>query len=290
MRRITNTIGIDWSGARGAAHARCIGWACVNLTGNHAVNFDTGPVSRAEVAARLLSLTEREDLSLAGIDANLSIAESVLASHFGRDATAMDLWNAVEKACAADAGFFGGAFAQAYPQLFWLSGKKPSHLPDPLPRRLTETACGQAGLGYPESPFKLIGPKQVGKGGLAAMRLVHHLKQQAGSAVTIWPFEETTAQTRLVISEIFPRLFWRQAGGGTAKVRALETMNAGLLFYGLPPLTGVQELSDHQSDALISAAGLAAMMRQAQDDFLSAPVTSPRIRREGWILGLPLSD
>ncbi len=287
MKPITKTIAIDWSGARGTGHARSIGWASLNPVNQKHLHIETNPLSRTEIATRLLAEANGDGLTIAGIDANFSIAGSVIDTLCGPNAGASDLWHAVERAAKADAGFYGAAFAENHPAFFWMSGKKPTHLPSPLPQRATEIACGVAGLGYPESPFKLIGPKQVGKGGLAVMRLAHHLKQTAGDKVAVWPFEKPTARTKLIIGEIYPRLFWRQAGFGSAKVRDVTAINNGLKWYGLSGLKISLALSDHQSDAAISAAGLAWMIKKSGLAAFSTTALPAAATREGWIMGLP---
>lgn len=286
MHNIVKTIGIDWSGARGAAHARSIGWASLDLEKSDRIDLETKPLSRMDVTNRLLDETTKSGITVAGVDANFSIANSMLERLCGVNACAQDLWRAVEDICQTDNTLCGTDFALAHPDFFWMSGKKPAHMPDPLPRRQTEIACANAGLGYPESPFKMIGPKQVGKGGLAAMRLAQHLKKQAGDAVTIWPFENITSGTRLIVGEIYPRLFWRQASFGGAKIREIDKINQGLSWYQATNLKAHQALSDHQSDAVISAAGLAWMIRQRGIGAFDGAPLPPLASNEGWIMGL----
>jgi hypothetical protein len=150
-----------------------------------------------------------------------------------------------------------------------------------VPHRATDLACREAGLGAPESPYKLIGAKQVGLGALAGMRLLNRLK----SAASVWPFDAVA--DRSVLVEIYPRQFLRRAGAGNRKLRSWNELRKVLAaFASLAPKARPLPPSDHDTDALVAAAGLRALAHEA------ALWDAPRhdavaMRREGWIFGVP---
>lgn len=287
MKNFERFVGIDWSGAEKPVMNRSIAIA-ICTQDRPAVELLTGPWSREKIGEWIIDLTGAGQRTLIGIDANFGFAQSVIEKQFGAKATYQDLWKAVESACHNAPNYFASGFWQAWPDLFWTHGKMPEGFT--MPRRVVETSCGEAGLGWPESPFKLIGAKQVGKGGLAAMRMVIHLKSVLGDRVAIWPFEQNLYNSAsIVITEIYPRQFLWRCGHGATKIRTAQDLDAALNHFD-SRLARTNMLSDHDSDAIISAAGLKALCGNAQDlpEKLShPPQLSPRIAQtEGWIFGV----
>ena len=185
--------------------------------------------------------------------------------------------------------FFAGAFWQAYPKHFWTQGKKPPHMR--FPKRRTETLCSELGYGHPESPFKLIGAKQVGKGGLAAMRMAHALKGAMGDEICIWPFEQNISDTaRIVMTEIFPRQFLMRCGHGATKVNSIDALNTALKKLGCKNKYETIRFNNHDADAIVSAAGL--RMLCGEEDVIPEQLSNPPHMnqaagiREGWIFGV----
>jgi hypothetical protein len=289
-RRLKNFdlfVGIDWSGAQNPVVTKSIALAKA-YRGDAAPVLEEGGWSRDKVASWLVNAAKSGKRILAGIDCNFGYSEIIGEKQFGADYTAKDLWAAVEAANYDHPNFFAGGYwtHKKHAAHFWTEGKRPDGFA--LPRRATEEACGQSGLGWPESPFKLIGPKQVGKGGLAGMRLITYLKAQLGPAVAIWPFEQHTDQAKLIITEIYPRLFLRSAGHGNAKIRDLSALNRVLEGIGSKPYPKAAPFTDHDADAIVSAAGLRSLCGTAKTvpESLSFP-NAPRktLEREGWIFG-----
>jgi len=286
-------VGIDWSGAagnyRGVAVAMC-------GPGGSAPRLVPPPDGsrhwrRAAVRDWLLDRS-REARLLAGIDCAFSLPFDRAAGYFTHDATAPDLWALVDRVCAVEADLLGAAFVTApeYGSGFWRAG--PRDPADVLPQRATERACRTDGLGTPESPYKLIGAKQVGKGALAGMRLLHALTTQAGERIAVWPFQPAD-DGRTVLVEIYPRLFLRQAGRGNRKVRTWAELDRTLAALGCEPGDAADQdpfrpLTDHETDALVSAAGLRRLA--SRPDAWTPPALDARARRqEGWIFGVGLA-
>jgi hypothetical protein len=201
----------------------------------------------------------------------------------GSTAPAPVLWEAVEAACAEAGDFHGAPYvaAPAVAHLYWTAGTMPAGWVDR--HRATELACVAAGLGAPQSPYKLIGAKQVGKGALAGMRVLRHLKEALGARISVWPFEPLAGSSVLV--EIYPRLFLRRVGHGSAKVRTRAELDRCLAALGCTRFSGRGPFDDHDADALVSAAGLRLLARDAE--VWKPKADAATLAREGWIFGVP---
>lgn len=288
MKNFEQFIGIDWSGAKSPLFTKAIAVA-VSESGNTAPKLEEGPWSRMRVADYLISIAKDDTRTLAGIDCNFGYSEIIGERQFGKNYTAQDLWNAVEAANMQEENYFAGGYwtHKAHGAYFWKTGKMPEGFS--MPRRKTEQACGEVGLGWPESPFKLIGAKQVGKGGLAGMRLVYDLKKKLGRRIAVWPFDSHVDEATLVLTEIYPRLFLRQSGHGNAKIRNGIELDTALVALKSPKMRGKTPFSDHQADAIVSAAGLRLLCGRGKtvpETIAYPPVRRQTLEREGWIFGV----
>ena len=277
----TRFVGLDWSGARqanGIAIAVC-------TPGNEAPRLIAPPDdrrwSRQQALGWVAGLVARER-ALVGFDFAFSLPFSRAGRYFGHaDPTVRHLWELVDGVGGEATDLWGGGFAldPRFAPDFWRAGPRPKGYVEP--HRPTELACRAAGLGAPESPYKLIGAKQVGLGALAGMRVLHRLKGQAAT----WPFDDLAGRSVLV--EMYPRLFLRRVGAGNKKVRDWGGLAAVLKALGSrSPRPGDKPPSDHDTDALVAAAGLRALA--AEDGVWDAPRhDEDALRREGWIFGVP---
>lgn len=250
-----------------------------------------GHLRRIDVAHWIIQRMEMPGRCLIGIDCNFAYAENIGLQQFGVNYTYLDLWRAVEESSCHLPDYFAAGFweHEIYGKFFWHKGTKPPGF-DAVHQRLTELTCREKGHGHPESPFKLIGPKQVGKGGLAGMRLLYDLKRKFGEDICIWPFEDHVDKAKLVLVEIYPRLFLRNAGYMSSKIRGISVLNQALGYFKADPIETSLEMTDHMTDAIISAVGLrmlAADHRKFREDILRPEAMSELIAsREGWILGV----
>lgn len=280
-------LGIDWSGAR-VAKGIAVAEAGPDGPPRLIPPPDGRRWTRGQVLDFLIARSRQERL-LAGIDCAFSLPVERAGRYVADgDGAAFRLWELVEAAATPDCtDYYGVAFAKhpAYAADFWVSGKRPDGYSEP--HRATEWAARAEGLGAPESPYKLIGAKQVGAAGLAGMRVLRAVRRQraaAGAQVAIWPFE-VAHDTGSIVAEIYPRLFIRLAGYGNRKVRPAD-LNAVLGALGCPPMDDPPEsLSDHDTDALIAAAGMRAI---ADNPRVWAPdgLDETARRQEGWIVGV----
>ena len=288
MKNFDCFIAIDWSGAKSPVNTRAIAVASI-YRGASNINLIEGPWSRQKVADYIDDLITQNDRILIGIDCNFGYAKEIVQKQCGVKTNAFDLWATVENSCHVDPNFFAGGFwnHDRYKHDFWTSGKMPDGFQKP--KRITETICGETGYGWPESPFKLIGAKQVGKGGLAGMRLAHYLKQKHHNRIAMWPFEtiEICDTAQIVITEIYPRQFIKRTGLGSQKIRTCDDLNSVLKKLNNSIYTSDFHY-DHDTDAIIAAAGLKYLCGDGDELLhqLSAPMNSRTVlETEGWIFG-----
>jgi len=290
MKNFDHFIGIDWSGAKSPIHTKSIavakcsrGSAAPDLIQN---TQNQNNWSRKHVFEYIQTLKGR---TLIGIDANFGYSEEIGVAQFGKAYDYNDLWGAVEAESTQSPNFFSSGFWESYPEYFWTHGKMPPHMK--FPKRQTEQRCSEQGYGNPESPFKLIGAKQVGKGGLSAMRMACALKQTMGDKICIWPFEPEIEDTaKIVITEIFPRQFLMRTGHGTTKVKTIDELNISLEKLGCKNKYDTIHFSEHDADAIVSAAGLRMLCgnnKNLPEHITNPPqLNKPARTREGWIFGV----
>jgi hypothetical protein len=279
-------VGVDWSGATGRNYSGIAVADCRAGDGTPTLIAPPGRRwRRTDFVDWMAAQVARGERLLVGIDCAFALPAPTAAGLLGENYTAAALWAYIDAACGDAADFFGGAFAQheRHSSHFWHSGPRPVGFAEL--HRATERACRAAGLGSPESPLKLVGARQVGKGGLAGMRVLHTLKQRLGGRFAVWPFDAIETAD-IVCIELYPRLFMKMGGHGNGKIRTLAALNRNLAALDAMPYTDPAEtLSDHETDALVAAAGLRFI---AGDRAVWSPVgmDSLAIRAEGWIFGV----
>lgn len=289
MKNFGRFIAVDWSGAEKPSLSGAIALAEAR-PGSSKIICDEKTRSRMDVANYIENIIKKPARTLVGIDCNFGYAREVGLRQFGRGYTYDRLWRAVERASSNTKGFYAKGFWEhpKFAPYFWTSGKRKNDFM--VHRRQTEIACSKQGYGFPESPFKMIGPKQVGKGGLAGMRFALYLKNLHADNVAIWPFEHELANTaHVVITEIYPRIFLKISGHGPKKVTEPAELKEVLAFYGCD-MTDLSNFTDHQSDAIVAAAGLKTLCGDnpevpgdiAQPGLLTKPIA----KTEGWIFGV----
>ncbi len=283
-------IAIDWSGAE-SIYTKSISVASIKASSKN-VDLISAPQhklwSRDQVFDFLSEkINQNQKRVFVGIDANFSYAKDIIYTQFPDISHAYELWARIDEICKSTPNFYAKNFwtHNDYQKYFWTTGPKTTdHMNK---QRITEIECVRQKIGYPESPFKLIGTKQVGKGGLSVMRMLHHLKNSFGNKIGIWPFDhdDVLQHAQIVLAEIYPRLFIRKAGWGNKKILMHDDLKQVLDFYH-SSYNHNEQLSDHITDALISAAGLKFL--HVQEDCQSfMPKLDEEIRHyEGWIWGV----
>lgn len=282
-------IGVDFSGARGPALPGLQVAACRpgRAAPRRVERPGGGHWTRPAFADWLVGRLRADAPVLCGLDFAFALPYEggYLPGSGLRAGSARALWRLVDRICADSNGFYAGAFAARFGAWFLTSDHRGRRYARRM--RRTDECCRDVGLGRPETPFKLVGPNQVGKAALAGMRLLH-ATATAHRDVTVWPFDRSRdGASRLV--EIYPHAFAARAGI-VGKVRGAATLNEVLKHYRRRPiaagaLDGAANLTD-KTDALLSAAALRAL---GHDRSMWRPggLTAEARRREGWIFGVP---
>jgi hypothetical protein len=192
-----------------------------------------------------------------------------------------DLWKLIDSE-SPDPDFGCDSFISnpAYSSLFWKAGPTPLHWIEH--KRRTEYACAERTRTRPETVYKLLGSKQVGKASLTGMRVLHHIRSVKVGDVAFWPFEKVRTSAMV---EIYPTLFRKRSTGSSAKLRSSRDLNQALTVFGCNAISHSRNLSDHETDALISAAGLRTIA-QSPTTWSHRDLSSSRVQREGWIFGV----
>ena len=287
MRPFDGTIAIDWSGADGRYAGISIAICAPGSTAPRLVAPDAARWTRTAVAEWLDRELRSGRRLLIGCDFAFGLpfeTGGYLAGSAPHLADIFGLWDAIEQASggAADFGCAPVLADSRFAPLYWRNGRQPAGWR--LRQRQAELACAAATGTHPECVFKLIGAKQVGKASLTGMRVLRHVRAANRRRVAVWPFEPVGARSAFV--EIYPTLFRKQAAGGVAKLRSRAALNAALRALGSRGVPATA-LSDHDTDALISAAGLRRLVERGAATL--APPKDARVRREGWIFGVPLA-
>lgn len=289
MRRFTQFAALDWSGARGE---RQRGIALAVASGRSAPELvRPGHIwSRGEILAWLEGVAAAGSDMLIGFDFSAGFAFEDHGAYFpGWPESPADLpalWALVERLAGADPHYEVGSFL-AHPEArrhFRHGRGDVGDLFEPGAGRLRiveqhQRATKQAAS---VSNFNLVGAAQVGKASLAGMRLLHRLRGR----IPLWPLDPVPASGPLLV-EIYTSLAARAAGGvpGRSKIRDGAALDRALKTLG-SPATGLRgPISDHASDALLTAAWLRAI---AGDDapWTPAPLSEDLARTEGWTFGI----
>ncbi len=277
-------VAVDWSGAKGKSYRGIAVAAC--KAGEGAPVLIEPPDrrwTRSQFVEWVFAQDDPSSRLLMGIDCAFALPEAMASRLIGDHYTTFELWDYVNRISIAQGDFCGGDFVKHrdHAGLYWHSGPRPADFIEH--RRATEKACADNRLGNPQSTLKLIGSKQVGKASLAGMRVLHALKTRFGGDFAVWPFEPVDS-ARIVCVEIYPRLFLKMAGHGNGKVKASELNNC-LTKLKSEAFEGPACLDDHETDALVSAAGLRAIAPD-QGRWQPSQLNSLAIRAEGWIFGV----
>jgi len=280
-------IAIDWSGAarayKGIAVAVCRG----GRAAPRLVRARGAYWTREEIAEWLKERLRAKERLLIGFDFAFGFPYED-TGYLGGRAQGVDdifaLWTLIEARSAGDPDFGCRRFVDdpQFEQLFWKAGPKPRGWIER--KRRAEHACAAATKTRPDTLYKLLHSKQVGKASITGMRVLNHLRTTGGKSVAIWPFD---APRTLTIVEIYPTMFRKLATGSIAKLRSVAGLNSALAaFDSRPfPVADAMEISDHETDALISTAGLRCIARSPAV-WTRAELTLPQVRREGWIFGV----
>ncbi len=289
MRPFDHFVAIDWSGARGSRHK---GIALAIASGTNApVLLRPGHIwSRQDVLNWLLDQAQRRANILIGFDFSSSFAFHDHGAYFPQWSDSPpdmpSLWALVDALCPNDIDLGAHSFL-AHPDVhrhFRHGGGVVGDLFGQGGGRLRcveqhQRATGQAAS---VSNFNLVGAAQVGKASLSGMRLLHQLR----SKIPLWPLNPIPPSGPLLV-EIYTSLAARAAmlPKGRSKIRDLDQLQHALAQLGSAPTQHVGAISDHQSDALLTAAWMRKMAKNEQY-WSPAPLSEKIAAQEGWTFGI----
>ena len=282
MTHFRRFAAIDWSGAKGRKHK---GIAVALCEAGAAAPFLVRPGhvwSRAEVLEWLIEAAA-EAPTLFGFDFSFAppIAErgEYLPGEAGVPKTAREFWAYVDRSCE-DEDLGAASFLEQVHRRHFYFGIADGVKADFVRFRQCDASLNAQGGRKTASAYDAIGAAQVAKASFSGMRLLHHL----GGAVAVWPMDPLPDQGSAVV-EIYTRIYLRRAGLPGTKLRSAAQLDDALQALGSAPARLPFEPDDHQTDALVTAAGMRAL---AADPLAFAPrgLTPELARTEGWTFGV----
>ena len=279
--RFTSTVAIDWSGAKGRRHK---GIAIAEARGDDPPRLvRPGHVwSREEVLGWLLARATKEP-TLFGFDFSFAppFAErgAYLPGEQGVPGNARDFWAYVDGKCG-DEDLGAASFLEEVHRRHFYFGIADGVKADFVRFRICDAHLNAQGGRKTASAYDAIGAAQVAKASFSGMRLLHRLNGK----VAVWPMDPLPDKGSAVV-EIYTRIYLRNAGMSGKKLRSRADLNQALVGLGSKPVRLRFEPDDHQTDALVTAAGMRAHLRSPLA--FSPPGLTPELARtEGWTFGL----
>lgn len=283
-------IAVDWSGARGP---RLPGLqVAISVPGSSAPRLVDPPHektwSRQALFDYLIREAPKNGPVLAGFDMSVAFPFCDLGCYFpGLDtspADAFTLWREVEEVCHKAPDFYARPYTKpGRPEAEYFNangyrGKKY----DVSRLRVTDRQCLK--WTRPSSVFNGVGPGSVGTGSLAGMRFFHAMKQYADLRIAIWPFDRISGREQLVLCEIFPRVYVKQAGVDPRSWRENGFIDKILRAFESQP-SRLRNLTEDEIDALFSSAVLRTLSGRGEY-WRPATMTDAAAHHEGWIFGV----
>jgi len=275
-------VAIDWSGAKGRRHK---GIAIAEARGDDPPRLiRPGHVwSRHEVANWLLKRAGQEP-TLFGFD--FSFAPPIvsrgayLPGEPDVPATAREFWAYVDRLCD-DEDLGAASFLETAHRQHFYFGIADGVKADFMHFRQCDARLNLQGGRKTASAYDAIGAAQVAKASFAGMRLLHRLDGK----VAIWPMDPLPPHGSAVV-EIYTRIYLRRAGMTGAKLRSRTELNRALAGLGSKAVRLRFEPNDHQTDALVTAAGMRALAKSEPRAFEPEGLTRHIAQAEGWTFGV----
>ena len=283
MSRFDRFAAIDWSGAKGKRH-KGIAVAVCEASGGAPRLIRPGHVwSRTEVLEWLLA-TAREAPTLYGFDFSFAppIVErgEYLLGEPDVPKTAREFWAYVDR-CSNDEDLGAASFLEQVHRRHFYFGIADGTKADFVRFRQCDARLNAQGGRKTASAYDAIGAAQVAKASFSGMRLLHRLDGK----VALWPMDPLPESGSAVV-EIYTRIYLRRAGLSGTKLRSRAELNAALRALGSAPARLRFEPDDHQTDALVTAAGMRALATADSRAFDPEGLTPEIAESEGWTFGV----
>ena len=282
MRPFAAYVAIDWSGAKGTRHK---GIAIAEARGEAAPRLvRPGHVwSREEVLAWLLRRAAREP-TLFGFDFSFAppIVErgEYLPGESDVPRTAREFWAYVDSR-SGDPDLGAASFLEQVHRRHFYFGIADGVKAGFMHFRQCDARLNAQGGRKTASAYDAIGAAQVAKASFSGMRFLHGLDGK----VAIWPMDPLPEHGSAVV-EIYTRIYLRRAGLSGVKLRSRPELNRALKGLGSPPTRLRFEPNDHQTDALVTAAGMRQLATHEPRAFDPEGLTPEIARSEGWTFGV----
>jgi hypothetical protein len=283
MSRFECFAAIDWSGAKGRRHKGIAIAICDSDGGAPRLVRPDHAWSRMEVLDWLLAAAE-EAPTLFGFDFSFAppIFErgAYLPGEPDVPTSAREFWAYVDGRCDDEDLGAASFLEQAHRRHFYFGiadGEKAGF----MHFRQCDARLNAQGGRKTASAYDAIGAAQVAKASFSGMRLLHQLSGK----VAIWPMDALPERGSAVV-EIYTRIYLRRAGLSGKKIRSRAELNPALKALGSAPARLPFEPNDHQSDALITAAGMRSLAIGEPRAFDPVGITPELARTEGWTFGV----
>jgi hypothetical protein len=282
VTRFESFVAIDWSGAKGRRHK---GIAIAEARGDAPPRLiRPGHVwSRQEVLNWLVRRAEK-DPTLFGFDFSFAPPIVELGEYLPGESdvpkTAREFWAYVDSLCN-DEDLGAASFLELVHRRHFYFGIADGVKGDFMRFRQCDQRLNQQGGRKTASAFDAIGAAQVAKASFSGMRLLHRLDGK----VAIWPMDPLPENGSAVV-EIYTRIYLRRGGMPGKKLRTRKQLNAALAGLGSAPVRLRFEPNDHQTDALVTAAGMRELARTEPLGFSPPGLTPELARTEGWTFGI----
>ena len=280
--KFASFVAIDWSGAKGKRHK---GIAIAEARGDAPPRLvRPGYIwSREEVLKWLLRRAAKEP-TLFGFDFSFAPPfierGEYLPGETGVPNTAREFWAYVESR-SFDEDLGAASFLELAHRPHFYFGIADGVKADFMRFRLCDQQLNRQGGRKTASAFDAIGAAQVAKASFAGMRLLHRIDGK----VAIFPMDPVPEHGSAVV-EIYTRIYLRRAGMPGSKLRTREALNAALEGLGSKPVRLRFEPNDHQTDALVTAAGMRQLALTEPRAFAPEGLTRQIARTEGWTFGI----
>jgi len=282
VSRFESYVAIDWSGAKGKRHK---GIAIAEARGELAPRLvrPSHVWSRQEVLGWLLKRAEKEP-TLFGFDFSFAppIVEKgeYLLGEPGVPKTAREFWAYVDDRCDDD-DLGAASFLEIAHRRHFYFGIADGVKAEFVRFRQCDARLNAQGGRKTASAYDAIGAAQVAKASFSGMRLLNRLDGK----VAIWPMDPLPPTGSAVV-EIYTRIYLRRAGLSGVKLRSRAELNRALKGLGSPAARLRFEPNDHQTDALVTAAGMRQLATTEPRAFDPEGLTPEIARSEGWTFGV----
>lgn len=281
--RFERFAAIDWSGAKGKRHKGIAVAMCEAGEAAPRLVKRERPWSRAQVLEWLLK-TAADAPTLFGFDFSFAppIAErgAYLPGEPHVPSTAREFWAYVES-CCDDEDLGAASFLERVHRPHFYFGIADGVKSGFMHFRQCDARLNAQGGRKTASAYDAIGAAQVAKASFSGMRLLHRLDDK----VAIWPMDPLPEGQSAVV-EIYTRIYIRRANLPGTKIRTRAELNVALKALRSAPARLRFEPDDHQTDAIITAAGMRALEIENPRAFAPEGLTPQLAQTEGWTFGI----